>query len=44
MGVCKHSSDITQILIGCVLSGSHFDWLVGNMNTYQEYLDRSGSE
>ena len=30
MRVCKHGCDITQILIGYVLSDAHFDWLVVN--------------
>ena len=34
MRVCKHSCDITQILIGYVLSDARFDWLVGNMGVY----------
>ena len=29
---------ITGILIGYVLSNSHFDWLIGNMSIYQENL------
>jgi len=38
MIVCKHSCDITQILIGYELSDVGFDWLVGNMSVYQENL------
>ena len=38
MRVWQHGHDITQILIGYVLSHAHFDWLVGNMNVYQENL------
>ena len=34
MRVCKHSCDITQIVIGYVLSDARFDWLVGNMGVY----------
>ena len=36
MRVCKHGCDITRILIGYVLSGSRFDWLVGNVSLFQE--------
>ena len=28
----------SQILIGCMLSDMHFDWLVGNMSVCQENL------
>ena len=38
MIVCKHSRDITQILIVYELSHVGFDWLVGNMSVYQENL------
>lgn len=36
--VCRHSCDITQILMAYGLSDVHFDWLVGNMSVYQENL------
>ena len=41
MKACKHGCDITQILIGYVLSDAHFDWLVGNTSVYQENLFQS---
>ena len=44
MRVCKHSCDISQILIGYVLSDVHFDWLGGNMSVCQENLFQSKSE
>ena len=44
MRVCKHGCDITQILIGYVLSEVHFYWLVGNMSVYQESLFQSRSK
>ena len=44
MRVCKHSCNITLILIGFVLSDLHFDWLVGNMIVYEENLFHSRSK
>ena len=44
MRVCKHGCDITQILIGYVLSEVHFYWLVGNMSVYQESPFQSRSK
>ena len=44
MRVSKHSCNITGILIGYVLSDARFDWLVGNMNVYQENLFQSRSK
>ena len=44
MRVCKHSCDITQILIGYVLSDAPFDWMLGNMGMYEENLFQSRSE
>ena len=41
MRAWKHGCDITQILIGYVLSDARFDWLVGNMSVYQENLFQS---
>ena len=38
MRVWKHGCDITRSLIGYVLSEVRFDWLVGNVNVYQENL------
>ena len=37
----KHGCDIRRILIGYVLSDARFDWLVGNMNVYQENVFQS---
>ena len=44
LGVYKHGSDITRILIGYVLSDLRFDWLVGNMGVFQENLLYSRSK
>ena len=44
MRVGKHGCDITQILIGYVLSDAHFDWLEENVSAYQENLFRSKSK
>ena len=43
MRVCKHDCDITQILIGFVLSDARSDWMVGTMSAHQENLFRSRS-
>ena len=40
----EHGCDITQILIGYVLSDARFDWLVRNMSMYQENLFQTRSE
>ena len=40
MTVCEHGCDITRLLNGYVFSNARFDWLVGNMNAYQENFDQ----
>ena len=44
MRVWKHGCDITQILIGYVLSDARFDWLLGNMSVFKENLFQSRSK
>ena len=40
LGLCKHGCDITRTLVGYVLSGVRFLWLVVNMSASKIYLDQ----